>query len=117
METLQAPIDRRAASAKEAPLEHIPVHGKWVDISLPAIPQYLYCDIIDANLTPLTAEFNYRWKLVKDGQFLREPSLRETTKRWMALYLSVDGDGANWVTEPKGGIKKANLTFTVKFCG
>ena len=33
----------------------------------------------------------------------------------MALHLSVDGEGANWLTEPKGAIKKANLTFTAKF--
>ena len=33
----------------------------------------------------------------------------------MALHLSVDGEGADWVTEPKGEIKKANLTFTAKF--
>ena len=33
----------------------------------------------------------------------------------MALHLSVDGKGAGWVIEPKGAIKKANLTFTVKF--
>ena len=46
---------------------------------------------------------------------MREPSLRETTKKWMALDLSVDGEGADWVTEPKVAIKKANLTFTVKF--
>ena len=30
-------------------------------------------------------------------------------------HLSVDGEGADWVTEPKGAIKKANLTFTAKF--
>ena len=41
--------------------------------------------------------------------------MRETTKRWMALHLSVDGEGADWVIEPKGAIKKANLTFTAKF--
>ena len=46
---------------------------------------------------------------------MREPSLRETTKRWIALHLSVDGKGADWITEPKGGIKKNNLTFTAKF--
>ena len=63
------------------------------------------------SLPSLTTE----WQLVKDGQFLREPSLRETTKRWMTLHLSVDGEGADWVTEPKGAIKKANLTFTAKF--
>ena len=33
----------------------------------------------------------------------------------MALHLPVDGEGADWVTDPKGAIKKANLTFTTKF--
>ena len=33
----------------------------------------------------------------------------------MALNLSVDGEGAYWVTDPKGAIKKANLTFTENF--
>ena len=46
---------------------------------------------------------------------MREAALRETTKRWMALHLSVDGEGADWVTEPKGAIKKANLTLMAKF--
>ena len=46
---------------------------------------------------------------------MRELALRETTKRRMALHLSVDGEGADWVNEPKGAIKKANLTFTAKF--
>ena len=46
---------------------------------------------------------------------MREQALRETTKRWMALHLSVDREGAYWVTEPMGTIKKANLTFVVKF--
>ena len=32
----------------------------------------------------------------------------------MALHLSVDGEGADWVNEQKGAIKKANLTFTAK---
>ena len=70
---------------------------------------------VDTTRTPLTAEFVYRWQIVKDGQFLREPSLRETTKRCMALHLSVDGEGVDWVIETKGAIKKANLTFTAKF--
>ena len=86
-----------------------------VDISLPSICRFLYGKGVDATWTPLTAEFDYCWQIVKDGQFLREPSLRETTKRWMAMHLSVDGEGADWVTDPKGAIKKANLTFTAKF--
>ena len=76
---------------------------------------FLYGEDVDANRTSLTTEFYYRLQIVKDGQFLREPSLRETTKKWMALHLSVDGEGADWVTEPKGAIKKANLTFTAMF--
>ena len=33
----------------------------------------------------------------------------------MALNLSINGEGADWVTEQKGVIKKANLTFMAKF--
>ena len=33
----------------------------------------------------------------------------------MALHLSVDGECADWVTEPKEAINKANPTFTTKF--
>ncbi|TMW83040.1 hypothetical protein EJD97_003165 [Solanum chilense] len=98
-----------------APLEQVRVRGILVDISLPSIRQFLYSENVDDNRTPLTAEFYYRWQIVKDVQFMRDPSLRDTTKRWMDLHLSVDGEGADWVTEPKGTIKKANLTFTAKF--
>ncbi|MFV1196895.1 hypothetical protein, partial [Klebsiella pneumoniae] len=70
---------------------------------------------VDATKTPLIAEFDYQWQIVKEAQFLHEPSLRETTKRWMALHLFVNGEGTDWVTEPNGAIKKANLTFTTKF--
>ena len=112
---LRSQIDRRAAPAKQAPLEHVRVQGVQVDISLPTIRRFFYGESADATRTPHTSEFYYRWQIVKDGQFLREETLRETTKRWMALHLSVDREGADWVTEPKGAIKKANLTFTAKF--
>ena len=82
-----------------------------VNISLPAIHQFLYGESVDATRTPLTAEFDYRWQIVKDGQFLSEPSLRETTKRWMALHLSVDGEGADYVTEPKGAHQEGQPNF------
>ena len=41
--------------------------------------------------------------------------MRETTKRWMALHLSIYGEGADWKTDPNGDIMRANLTFTTKF--
>ena len=113
--TLRSLIDRRAAPAKQAPPEQVRVWGVQVDISLPAIRRFLYGESADTTRTPVTAEFDCRWQVVKDGQFLREPALRETSKRWMDLHLSVDGEGADWVTEPKGAIKKENLTFTAKF--
>ena len=31
------------------------------------------------------------------------------------MHLSIDGEGADWVTESKEAINKANLTFTTKF--
>ena len=93
--TLRSQIDRRAAPAKQAPLEQVQVRGVQVDSSLPAIRRFLYAEGVDATQSPLTAEFEYRWQLVKDDQFLHETSLRETTKRWMSLHLSVDGEGSD----------------------
>ena len=75
-----------------------------VDISLPTICRFLYGEGVNTTRTPLTAEFDYRWQIVKYGQFLREPSQRETTKRWMTLHLLVDGEGADWVTKLKRSI-------------
>ena len=70
--TLRSQIDRRVAPAKQAPLEQVRVRGVPIDISLPAIHRFLYGDNVDDNRTPLTAEFDYRWQIVKDGQFLRD---------------------------------------------
>ena len=69
--TLRSQIDRRAAPAKQAPLEQVRVRGVQVDISLPAIRWFLYGESVDATGASLTAEFDYRWQIVKDGQFLR----------------------------------------------
>ena len=75
----------------------------------------MYGEDVDTNRTSLIVEFNYRWQIVKDGQFLREPSLREITKRWMTLHLPIDGEGSDWVTESKGAMKKAYLMFMDNF--
>ena len=65
--TLRSQIDRRAAPAKQAPLEQVRVRGVQVNISLPAIRRFLYGESADATQTPHTAEFDYRWQIVKDG--------------------------------------------------
>ena len=56
---LRSQIDMRASPAKQAPLEQVRVRGVQVDISLPAIPRFLYGEGVDATRTPLTAEFDY----------------------------------------------------------
>ena len=71
---------------------------------MPAIRRHLYDEDVDATRTPLTIEFNFRWKLIKDERFMWEPELRETTKRWIAQYLSVDAVAADRVRELKGSI-------------
>ena len=53
--TLQSQIDRRAAPAKQAPLEQVRVRGVQVDISMPAIHRFLYDESADATRTPITA--------------------------------------------------------------
>ena len=71
--TLRSQIDRHAAPAKQALLEQVRVCGIQVDISLPAIRRYPYDKNVDSNRTPFTAKYYYRWQIVKDVQFLREP--------------------------------------------
>ena len=58
--TLRSQIDRRAAPAKQDPLEQVRVRGVQVYISLPAIHQVLYGESADATRTPITTEFDYR---------------------------------------------------------
>ena len=58
-------IDRRAAPAKQAPLEQVRLRGVQVDISLPSIRRFLYGEGVDATQTPLTVEFDYRWQILK----------------------------------------------------
>ena len=115
MTSVLSQIDKRVVLAKQAPLEHIRVRAIQVEIFLPSICRYLYDEDVDDNRTPLTNEYDYRWQILKDCQFLHETSLRDTTMRWMALHLSIDGEISNWVTKPKGAIKKANMTFTTMF--
>ena len=66
MATLRSHIDRRDAPAKQAPLEHVQVRGIQIDFSLPAIHRYLYGEDVYDNRSPLTAEFDYQWQIVKD---------------------------------------------------
>ena len=50
--TLWSQIDRRAALAKQAPLEQVRVRGVQVDISLPTIRRFLYGKSVDGTRNP-----------------------------------------------------------------
>ena len=63
----------------------------------------------------MTLEFDYRWETVRSGVFQRTAELRENMKKWLAQHLAIEGESANWVLDPRGLIKKANLTFTTEF--
>ena len=65
------------------------------------ICRFLYGADTDATKTPLTPEFDYRWKLIKDSNFQRERVMRETTYKCIAQNISVDGEDVDWVLEPK----------------
>ena len=83
--TLRSQIDRRTAPAKQAPLQQVRVRGVQVDISLPAIRRFLYGESEDATRTPITAEFGYRWQIVKDEQFLCKPALSSVVAARLSL--------------------------------
>ena len=115
VETLLSRLDRQTNQAKHAPLDNVRVRGKRVDISLSAIRRFLHGEDIDATRTLLTTEYDYRWKVVKVYRFQHELDVRETSRKWIEQHLSLDGEAVYRVLEPKGSIKKSNLTFTSRF--
>lgn len=51
-----------------------------------------------------------KWRFSKDRR-----AERESIKRWLAQHLLIDGEGEEWVLDPRGLIQKDTLTFTAKF--
>ena len=97
--TLWYQLDSRASPSKYSPLEYVRVSDKRVDISLQVIHKFLYAADVDATRTRLTTKFDYWWKLIKNGRFQHMTEEKETTMWWIAQYLSVDGEAADWVQE------------------
>uniref|UniRef100_M1A7F0 Integrase core domain containing protein n=1 Tax=Solanum tuberosum TaxID=4113 RepID=M1A7F0_SOLTU len=62
-----------------------------------------------------TAEFDYRWDIVRGGAFQRNIEQREAVTLWLAKHITADGERAEWVTAPRLGIRKATLNFVAKF--
>ncbi|KAG5580634.1 hypothetical protein H5410_051261 [Solanum commersonii] len=79
------------------------------------IRQFLYGPTTRHSWSLDTAEFDYRWDIVRSGAFERNSEQREAVILWLARYIAADGEHAEWVAAPRLGIRKATLTFVAKF--
>uniref|UniRef100_M1D9C2 Integrase core domain containing protein n=1 Tax=Solanum tuberosum TaxID=4113 RepID=M1D9C2_SOLTU len=91
------------------------VRGCSVDISPATISRFLYGPTTGHSWSLNTAEFDYRWDIVRSGAFQRNAEQREAVILWLARYIAADGERTEWVAAPRLGIRKATLNFVAKF--
>ncbi|KAG5572275.1 hypothetical protein H5410_062041 [Solanum commersonii] len=91
------------------------VRGCPVDISYATISFFLYGPTTGHSWSLNTAEFDYRWYIVRSGTFQRNAEQREAVILWLAKYIALDREHAEWVATPRLGIRKATLNFVAKF--
>ncbi|KAG5580536.1 hypothetical protein H5410_051163 [Solanum commersonii] len=90
--TLRGSISKRSKPLAQDPLTSTLVRGCPVDISPATIRRFLYGPTAGHSWSLNTAEFDYRWDIVRS-----------------------DGEHAEWVVASRLGIRKATLTFVAKF--
>ncbi|KAG5579575.1 hypothetical protein H5410_050202 [Solanum commersonii] len=113
--TLRGSISKRSKPLAQDPLTSTLVRGCPVDISPATIRRFLYGPTAGHSWSLNTAEFDYRWDIVRSGAFQRNSEQREAVIHWLAKYIAADGERAEWVAAPRLGIRKATLTFVAKF--
>jgi len=97
------------------PLTSTVVRGCPVDISHATISRFLYGPTTGHSWSLNTAEFKYRWDIVRSSAFQINAEQREAVILWLAKYIAADGERAKWVAAPRLGIRKATLNFVAKF--
>ncbi|KAG5585141.1 hypothetical protein H5410_045575 [Solanum commersonii] len=113
--TLGDSISKQSKPLAQAPLTSTLVRGCSVDISPATIRRFLYGPIAGHSWSLNTAEFDYRWDIVRSGAFQRNLAEREVIILWLAGTFFADGEHAEWVAAPRLGIRKATLNFVAKF--
>uniref|UniRef100_M1DG60 Integrase core domain containing protein n=1 Tax=Solanum tuberosum TaxID=4113 RepID=M1DG60_SOLTU len=113
--TLRGSISKRSKPLAQDPLTSTMVRGFSVDISPATISRFLYGPTTGHSWSLNTAEFDYRWDIVRSGTFQRNAEQREAVILWLARYITADGERAEWVATPRLGIRKATLNFVAKF--
>uniref|UniRef100_M1DAY4 Integrase core domain containing protein n=1 Tax=Solanum tuberosum TaxID=4113 RepID=M1DAY4_SOLTU len=113
--TLHGSISRKSKPLAQDPLTSTMVRGCPVDLSQATISRFLYGPTTSHTWSLNTAEFDYRWDIVRSGAFQRNAEQREAVILWLAKYIAADGERAKWVGTPWLGIRKATLNFAAKF--
>ncbi|KAG5600404.1 hypothetical protein H5410_031774 [Solanum commersonii] len=67
--------------------------------------RFLYGPTAGHSWSLNTAEFDYKWDIVRSGAFQRNSE----------QYIAANGERAEWVAAPRLGIRKATLNFVAKF--
>uniref|UniRef100_M1DIV7 Integrase core domain containing protein n=1 Tax=Solanum tuberosum TaxID=4113 RepID=M1DIV7_SOLTU len=86
---LRGSIHKNVKPRAQPPLKATLVHGFSVDISHITISRFLYGSGTTWALN--SAEFDYRWDIVRSGVFQQNEEQREAILLWLARYIVVDG--------------------------
>ncbi|KAG5585933.1 hypothetical protein H5410_046367 [Solanum commersonii] len=88
--TLWGSISKRSKPLAQDPLTSTLVRGCPVDISPATIRRFLYGPTAGHSWSLNTAEFDYRWDIVRSGAFQRNFEQREAVIHWLAKYIAAD---------------------------
>ncbi|KAG5610353.1 hypothetical protein H5410_021634 [Solanum commersonii] len=113
--TLRGSISKRSNPIAQDPLTSTMVRGYPMYISHATISRLLYGPTTGHCWSLNTADFDYRWDIIRSGAFQRNAEQRKTVILWLAKYIAADGERAEWVATPWLGIRKATLNFEAKF--
>uniref|UniRef100_M1DLE4 Integrase core domain containing protein n=1 Tax=Solanum tuberosum TaxID=4113 RepID=M1DLE4_SOLTU len=111
--TLRGSIDKRSKHIAQDPITSTMVRGFPVDISHATISRFLYGSGPDHTWDLNTAEFDYRWDVVRSGAFTRNAEQREPVILWLAKYITADGERPEWVIAPQVSPTKADNQLTL----
>ncbi|KAG5599180.1 hypothetical protein H5410_030550 [Solanum commersonii] len=100
--TLWGSISKRSKPLAQDPLTSTLVRGCPVDISPATIRRFLYSPTACHFWSLNTAEFDHRWDIVRSGSFQRNFEQREAVIHWLAKYIAVDGERAEWSSQGSG---------------
>ncbi|WMV25868.1 hypothetical protein MTR67_019253, partial [Solanum verrucosum] len=111
--TVRYSISKRAKLLAQPPLQATLVQIFFVDISETTIRQFIYGP--DHTLPINTAAYEYMMGMVQSGAFQRDTEKIASLLRWMTRHIAVEGECIEWVHNMTLPIRKAILSFTVKF--